>query len=161
MNRNILLGVGALAGLAGLFMLLKSKSSSGEDYFSFSTPVVNKIADTGASAYWTIDFSCTVTNNTQNIVTRTVNAWYRLISGATGEIQTDPYIGVAGETSPGRVEVTLYPGESFTYQFNGNYYDPNDLKWYAWKVIPLNGTLTVWLQDDLGNKSEEITLEDS
>ena len=123
--------------------------------FTFGTPVVTIVPDTGASAWKTANFSCTVKNNTSQTITRILSAWYQNLPDTT-MYEEGPWAwsDFPGEGYPGRRSVTLAPGQSYTYSVLGNWLYADDGMWHAWVQVKLSGgQIGMLLKDDLGNQS--------
>lgn len=111
--------------------------------FTFGVPTVAIVPSISAPSARTANFSCVVTNNNSQSVTRTL---YEMVM-----IQN----GVSSERGPA-VTVTLSPGQSYTFSLQGNY-QGTDGGWYIYFMIPWSGGwIKLWLRDDLGNTSQVL-----
>ncbi len=116
--------------------------------FTFSNVSVSTRTCPVATAWKTPTFTCDVVNNNLDSVTHTLNMKYRRFS-----VKRKTWYGPFEERE-GLIELTLAPGESYLYKFEGyheQWDDPGD-----WECDPQMGSTydwEFWLEDELGNKS--------
>lgn len=106
--------------------------------FTFSNVSAKKVTFYALPGYNTIVFHCTVTNPNNASVTKTL----KLMRGGA----------IYGEVARGRITLTLAPGRSYSYSYDGNTRDPVSGYYYGPYIIG-SGTHYFWLEDLDGNKS--------
>ncbi len=134
-------------GLTGSFKAVAAPA------FTFSNVSLSIMTCPVATAWKTPTFICNVVNHNAVPVTHSLNMRYRRYSVKRGEWY-GPF-----EEREGLIELTLAPGESYIYTFEGyheQWNDPGD-----WECDPAMGSTydwEFWLEDELGNKSTIATV---
>lgn len=112
--------------------------------FQFSSVSALRVVYTDAPAWATIVFHCTITNpNAQSATERIhvfINNWNKYYAKWSGPMEL------------GYFDLTLLPGESVVFTWDGNL---ANLQYGTGPMLSINTTCHMWLQDDLGNKSSE------
>ncbi|MBA7483252.1 hypothetical protein ES707_18763 [subsurface metagenome] len=127
------LGIGALAAPTRYF--------SNESVYGKACPI--------ATAYQVPVFDCRISNVTDETITRRMTLWQHGFSYGYMEWR-DP---IAIES----FEVTLKPGASYDYHYDG--YGPHcDAEWCCNPQLDLYYAYYYWLEDELGNKSSEVSI---
>ncbi len=120
--------------------------------FAYSDVSAVMVSSIGAPAFMTMNFDCRITNPSDEILTRMLKLMWKYYD--------DRYPGVIqyqGELL--RFSLTLAPGQTYDYHFEGNYYDPSDGQWYSYLIIALRTTHCLWLEDEYGGKSPEACVQ--
>ncbi|GAI75526.1 unnamed protein product [marine sediment metagenome] len=114
--------------------------------FTYSNVSARMVSFNPAPAFYTMTFSCRVTNLTDATIARTL----RLMYGSDGGSFYN-YRGIS-------LSLTLAPGQSYNFYFDGNGimpgsdpYDPT----YNGPLISRRTTHCMYLEDEYGNKSAE------
>ena len=136
-----------------IFLVPTEEPPPGEELaFAFGNPSLSIMTCPVATAWKTPTFTCNVRNNNAVPVTRVINMRHRRY-----KVRTATWYGPFDEQE-GLIELSLNPGESYLYKFEGyheQWDDPGD-----WECDPAMGSTynwEFWLEDELGNKSEIAT----
>ena len=113
--------------------------------FTFSDVRVQRVRCQSATAYNTINFWCTITNSTSRSVTHVLTPWYRT---ETKRGYGDPY----SRPQYAR-EITLSPGQSYSYYLPGNQPDRCTMLMGFSAGVPYGGC--AFLRDENGNDSPQ------
>jgi len=103
--------------------------------FNFGT-VSGRYYNCPGSTWNTIDFYCRITNNTDVVATHAIS-WMWTYSGT-------------GDHVKHTFSLTLYPGESYFFNWVGPDHGPSD---GCDPVLAPNRSFSFWLQDEMGNRS--------
>lgn len=113
---------------------------------TFSNVSIEKVTFYDAPVYKTIIFHCTITNPSGVNTTRRLDFMGRTRSFKTGATRT---------MLVWSFELTLAPGESYNFKWDGNTYGQRTPTAYNGPLVPAGNELCVWLEDEQGNKSAE------
>lgn len=114
--------------------------------FGFGSPSAQVKGCTLATAWATVNFQCNMTNHNAVAVTREISFKARGFSH-TYQIPTGPY-------TYDTLTVTLQPGASYTFSWDGDY-PPGYPDITCNPSIPKHYDYYFYLEDELGNKSSE------
>ncbi|MBA7483249.1 hypothetical protein ES707_18760 [subsurface metagenome] len=119
--------------------------------FTFSDVRVQRLRCQSATAWNTLDFWCTITNQTDRSITHTLTPYYR--------VETKYGYGDPLPCAKCAFTLTLEPGEDYNCNIEGNYYDVEDRKWRCATLlgfsagVPYGGC--AFLRDENGNDSPQ------
>ncbi|GAJ01960.1 unnamed protein product [marine sediment metagenome] len=116
--------------------------------FTFSNVSAEMVGCIAASAFMTMNFDCLITNPTDQTLTKVIKTMRSYYTDSEPGVVHGPW-----EITAVRVSLTLGPGQSYDYHFEGNYYIYPD--WYTYVLVFLRQTHCLWLEDEAGIKSEE------
>ena len=152
-NKKIAIGVGLGLGAIGIIWLANRPAKGATpppppegEPFSFTNVWGEKVTLTGAPAWQTGNIYATISNPADVQNTHIISVkWYYQDSG--------------GQTTPRSIyseSITLEVGQSIDFVMLGNYFENGE--WLAYFAIGSGQTHHLWLEDELGNRSDEVIL---
>lgn len=119
--------------------------------FTFSNVSAQKVIMESATAWETMNFFCTITNPNDITVTRLLKVmWryrtYKTYNGGWSDWHQSLYWSF---------DLTLEPGQSYSFKWYGNTYGQRDPSAYNGPLIARRTTSCMWLEDEEENKSAE------
>jgi len=109
--------------------------------FTFSNVWTKKVIMYDAPAWETMEFYCTVTNPNDVTATELLKVMCRWGTGSAYLQWT--------------FELTLAPGQSYNFKWDGNRYGQRDPDAYNGPLVARRQRVCMWLEDEEGNKSAE------
>ena len=123
--------------------------------FTFSNESVYRKTCPTATAWDTPVYDCTISNPHDRPVSHDLTLYMQSYSH-TKYKWYDPR--PATSHPGGRVSLTLKPGQSYDFHFDGYHWWPEYGEWGCDPGIPLHYTIVFWLQDEAGNRSEGVSV---
>ncbi|MBA7673057.1 hypothetical protein ES703_81245 [subsurface metagenome] len=129
--------------------LTRSFTAAPPPPFIFSNVSVSSKVCPTATAYWVHVFDCRISNPTDKAITHTITHWMQEYSHTYGVWR--------GPRAIEAFEVSLAPGASQNYHYDG--YGPHcDGNWCCTPPLMMHYTYYFWLEDELGNQSEKVSI---
>lgn len=119
--------------------------------FTFSNVSASMVTMQDAPAFNTIIYRCRVTNPGSSPATKRLNVMYKSRRYKTYDSGwTDWW-----QTVYWSFDLTLNPGQSYDFVWNGNTYGQRDPDAYNGPLVAMRTDVCMWLEDEEENKSEE------
>lgn len=109
--------------------------------FTFSNVSVRKVTMYDAPAWETMEFYCTISNPNDLTLTKLIKVMCRWGTGSAYKQWS--------------FELTLAPGQSYNFKWDGNRYGQRNPDAYNGPLVARRQRVCMWLEDEEGNKSQE------